>query len=141
MLQIPSGGFLILQFCDKGYLTLTHSVTTNKKLYGKDIWTLVFRCNEATIALCAIINGLSFNRQENDELVSLTGKLKDQVFALQQELQWHLNNGCHLRSRARQLIAGVMLLFQCQKSLVTQFRPNTVQKCHTACPLNFTWSL
>ena len=34
--------------------------------------------------------------QEKDELRSLTKKLEDQVYQLQQELQWHLNNGCKI---------------------------------------------
>ena len=38
-------------------------------------------------------------RQENDELMGLTLKLKDEVYRLQQELQWHLNNGCQLSAR------------------------------------------
>ena len=38
-------------------------------------------------------------RQENDELLGLTLKLKEEVFRLQQQLQWHLNNGCQLTGR------------------------------------------
>jgi hypothetical protein len=38
-------------------------------------------------------------RQENEELVGLTLKLKEEVYRLQQELQWHVNNGCQLGGR------------------------------------------
>ena len=46
-------------------------------------------------------------RQENDELLGLTGALKDQVYRLQQELQWHVNNGCNLHTGAKDLITQV----------------------------------
>jgi len=39
-------------------------------------------------------------KAENEELASLAKKLKDQVYKLQQELRWHLNNGCQLSERA-----------------------------------------
>jgi hypothetical protein len=44
-------------------------------------------------------------RQENDELVGLTLKLKDEVYRLQQELQWHLNNGCQMGGRVTELLS------------------------------------
>ena len=36
-------------------------------------------------------------KAENDELAGLAAKLKEQVYKLQQELQWHVNNGCQVR--------------------------------------------
>ena len=46
-------------------------------------------------------------RQENEELVQLGMKLREQVYKLQQELQWHVNNGCQLDKRTRDLINEV----------------------------------
>jgi len=39
-------------------------------------------------------------KAENDELAALANKLKEQVYHLQQELQWHVNNGCQVSDRA-----------------------------------------
>jgi len=39
-------------------------------------------------------------KSENDELAGLAAKLKEQVYKLQQELQWHINNGCQVSERA-----------------------------------------
>ena len=50
-------------------------------------------------------------RQENEELVQLGMKLREQVYKLQQELQWHVNNGCQLDKRTRDLINEVKILF------------------------------
>ena len=44
-------------------------------------------------------------RQENEELANLTLKLKEQVYKLQQELQWHINNGCELGGRASTVLS------------------------------------
>ena len=42
-------------------------------------------------------------KAENDELASLAAKLKEQVYKLQQELQWHVNNGCQVSERAAKI--------------------------------------
>lgn len=39
-------------------------------------------------------------KAENDELAGIANKLREQVYKLQQELQWHVNNGCQLSERA-----------------------------------------
>merc|ERR1719232_1428592 len=49
-------------------------------------------------------------KAENEELAGIANKLREQVFKLQQELQWHVNNGCQLSERATkaaELIAEV----------------------------------
>jgi len=46
-------------------------------------------------------------RQENEELANLTLKLKEQVYKLQQELQWHINNGCELGGRASTVLSEI----------------------------------
>ena len=38
-------------------------------------------------------------KTENDELAALATKLKEQVYQLQQELRWHVNNGCQVSER------------------------------------------
>eukprot|EP00096_Caligus_rogercresseyi_P005147 TRINITY_DN2007_c0_g1_i1.p1 TRINITY_DN2007_c0_g1~~TRINITY_DN2007_c0_g1_i1.p1 ORF type:complete len:253 (+),score=53.54 TRINITY_DN2007_c0_g1_i1:13-771(+) len=35
-------------------------------------------------------------RADNDELASLSTKLKAEIFALKEELNWHINNGCKI---------------------------------------------
>ena len=42
-------------------------------------------------------------KAENDELAALAAKLKEQVYKLQQELQWHVNNGCQVSERASKI--------------------------------------
>lgn len=42
-------------------------------------------------------------KAENDELAGLAAKLKEQVYKLQQELQWHVNNGCQVSERAARI--------------------------------------
>ena len=42
-------------------------------------------------------------KAENDELAGLAAKLKEQVYKLQQELQWHVNNGCQVSERASKI--------------------------------------
>ena len=42
-------------------------------------------------------------KAENDELAGLAAKLKEQVYKLQQELQWHVNNGCQVTERAARI--------------------------------------
>lgn len=42
-------------------------------------------------------------KAENDELAGLAAKLKEQVYKLQQELQWHVNNGCQVSERANKI--------------------------------------
>lgn len=38
-------------------------------------------------------------KAENEELAGIANKLREQVYKLQQELQWHVNNGCQLSER------------------------------------------
>jgi hypothetical protein len=46
-------------------------------------------------------------RQENDELMGLTVKLKEEVYRLQHQLQWHINNGCQISVRTTELLTQV----------------------------------
>jgi len=39
-------------------------------------------------------------KADNDELAGIANKLREQVYKLQQELQWHVNNGCQVSERA-----------------------------------------
>ena len=54
-------------------------------------------------------------RQENEELVGLTLKLKEEVYRLQQELQWHVNNGCQMGGRLTELLSQARAVY-CQNS-------------------------
>ena len=53
----------------------------------------------------------SILRNHNDELTKLTEKLKQQVFKLQQDLHWHINNGCNINTATKELIAQVQPVF------------------------------
>ena len=46
-------------------------------------------------------------RNHNDELANLNDKLRQQVYKLQQELHWHINNGCTVNNTTKDLIAQV----------------------------------
>jgi len=48
------------------------------------------------------------SRQENDDLAALAGKLREQVYKLQQELQWHVNNGCQMTMKRAGKIAELL---------------------------------
>merc|ERR1712079_867145 len=56
-------------------------------------------------------------KAENDDLAALAGKLKEQVYQLQQELQWHVNNGCQVSERATKVA-----------ELLTDFQPSNQTK-------------
>lgn len=47
-------------------------------------------------------------RQENDDLANLAGKLREQVYKLQQELQWHVNNGCQVKVKRAAKVAELL---------------------------------
>jgi len=49
-------------------------------------------------------------RQENDDLAALAGKLREQVYKLQQELQWHVNNGCQMTMKRAGKIAELLTI-------------------------------
>ena len=36
-------------------------------------------------------------KSDNERLAALAGKLRSEVYALKQELRWHVNNGCKVR--------------------------------------------
>ena len=55
-------------------------------------------------------------KAENDELAALATKLKEQVYQLQQELHWHVNNGCQVSERAAKA-AELLLDFPKAKTL------------------------
>merc|ERR1712079_468148 len=68
-------------------------------------------------------------KAENDYLAALAGKLKEQVYQLQQELQWHVNNGCQVSERATKAA-----------ELLTDFQPSSQTKPgqHQTEPLHHT---
>lgn len=79
-------------------------------------------------------------KQENDELAALAAKLKEQVYQLQQELQWHVNNGCQLSERAAKAAELLPDKFNDNKSINSQPQTKIISE-QTASPDSTTISI